>query len=80
MAEATNVALIMHRLNDQDKAIGALEKAIDALKQELVNRDTARAERERRSLIAGIIFLGSIITSLGGVIWAYRAMIFQGRG
>ena len=53
------------------------ENKIDDLEQKLAKVTTEVTERERRNLRWGISALGAIIIALGGVLWAYRGIIFK---
>ena len=72
--EVLNIKIdeLSRRVGRQDAEIALLREAIEA------ERST-RAREERSRLIAGVMALGSIVTALIGVIWAYRGLIFQGK-
>jgi hypothetical protein len=72
-----NAALILHRINEQEKEIEALRQVISALSESNRQRDLEAARREKNQLLAGISFLGAVITTLAGVIWSYRGIIFK---
>lgn|GEM_PF-4997366 len=38
---------------------------------------SAEAAKERQLLLVGITTLGGIVTTLFGVLWAYRSVIFK---
>jgi len=73
-AELANEALRRERTE------AAFKAALDAFEESAELRERERLDRERKNLWAGIVFLGTIITTLGGVIWAYRGVIFGGKG
>jgi uncharacterized protein YigA (DUF484 family) len=62
----------LKKLHDENLA---LERRIATLEAEAEARDQA----ERRQLRSALIFLGSVIVSLLGVIWTYRTIIFTGK-
>lgn len=71
--------VIAYQLRDQHHHLTALEKRIQELEANIRRRDEVRAQNEKRYLWTGIIFLGTIISTLGTIIWSYRAIIFQGK-
>lgn len=79
MANTISIEVLVERVSRQEDRIRKLEEREDELEARLARREQERADAERSMLIRGIMFLGSIITALVGVIWAYRAVIFQGR-
>ena len=82
MADADNSSTIVleWRIKILEKDNSDLEDRVEALEKSIRDRDEQRAAEETRKLYAGIMALGGIITTLGGVIWAYRNVIFQGKG
>lgn len=56
------------------------EKEVSHLETEISKLRERFDARERNMFIAGITFLGGIIFSLIGVIWANLGAIFPGRG
>jgi Ca2+/Na+ antiporter len=83
-----NWGLLVHRINEleeREKALAAdlaryketHSAEVEELKAKIAEREQERQTEERRRLLAGISFLGSIILALVGVIWAYRGTIFQ---
>lgn len=48
-----------------------------ALHQEITDMKSAEAAKERQLLLVGITNLGGIVTTLFGVLWAYRSVIFK---
>lgn len=75
---AVNWGLLVYRINQQDSKINELEEHIRGLERQAIAREDERRKQERKQLVAGIMFLGSVITALGGLIWSYRAVIFRG--
>ncbi|MEC7763402.1 MAG: hypothetical protein VX874_15980 [Pseudomonadota bacterium] len=73
-----NWALLVDRLRRVELSEQTLAAEVDELKAKINEREQERQAEERKRLLAGISFLGSIILALFGVIWAYRAVIFQG--
>lgn len=73
-----NIDLLMFRLERQDLELQALKKDVHELENHISQSETQRAIQEKRQLVAGISFLGSIIFLLVGVIWSYRNVIFRG--
>lgn len=54
------------------------EKQIKILEEKITKRENERDVEEKKKLIWGISFLGSIILSLLGIIWNFRSAIFKG--
>ena len=73
-----NGAVIAYRVMEQENHLRELENQFIAFQKEVNEKEKARQQQERRNLIAGIVFLGSVISTLGGIIWAYRSVIFAG--
>lgn len=72
MLEEPNLGVILLRLNLAEKRLEELEK-----EQEDFERKWEREEKRR--LTAGISLLGSVVLGLFGLLWSYRAVIFQGK-
>lgn len=72
-----NWGLLVHRINELEESEKALSVKVQNLEAAISERERERQIEERRRLLAGISFLGSIILALVGVIWAYRGTIFQ---
>lgn len=53
------------------------EKKIAALETELKRLEDETDELERKRLKWGITALGTIVMTLGGIIWQYRSVIFK---
>lgn len=70
--------LIMWRLETLERESKELRDHLQNVEARNERRDQERADLERKQLLWGIMFLGSVIMSLGGVIWSYRAVIFRG--
>lgn len=73
-----NWGLLVHRINELEESEKTLAVKVQKLEAAIAERERERQTEERKRLLAGISFLGSIILALFGVIWAYRAVIFQG--
>lgn len=58
--------------------IERLERELQGAEKRLEEIETGIVTRERNQLITGIIFLGGLVSTLFGVIWLYRKIIFQG--
>ena len=77
MPPPTSSNVVEYRVAILEKEIGSLRTELRQL-QELVDRQQDdRNARERNVLVAGIALMGSVMLSLIGVIWAYRALIFK---
>lgn len=61
---------LVYRLNSAETHISNLETEIKQLRKEI---ETA----ERRRLMYGIGALGAVISTLVGIIWSYRGVIFK---
>lgn len=70
MADEISNDQLMYRLNVAEKHIETLENNLVKLRQEI---ETA----ERRRLMYGIGALGAVISTLVGIIWSYRGVIFK---
>ena len=68
---------ILYRLEQAEKHIEETEAHIVELNKKFEEREIERHKQEKKNLIWGIIFLGSIVTSLGGILWNYRGVIFK---
>lgn len=62
----------------QAKEIAELETAIKAVNDRLALREAERSAAERRNLLWGLALLGSIVTTLGGIIWSNLSTILKG--
>lgn len=63
--------IILYRMQRLEAELVDAEKRLEVIEQGIVTR-------ERNQLITGIIFLGGLVSTLFGVIWLYRKIIFQG--
>ena len=59
--------------------ITRLEAELEKAEREIEELRDGAADRERNQLKAGVIFLGGLIMTLFGVIWANLGVIFPGR-
>ena len=77
------------KIENLEKTVEKQEKELDELKKaftdyireqqdRVIARDRKEAEDKRKSLLAGISFLGSILLAVVGVLWNYRTVIFNG--
>lgn len=67
-------------VRDDDVVLYRLEKAeeqIQALEKELNETKENYEKRERQRLLWGIGTLGTIVSTLIGIIWSYRSEIFK---
>jgi hypothetical protein len=69
---ADNLEILMWRLTRLEAELTNVEKQVEALKAEI-------AVRDKGQLKAGVIFLGGLIFTLVGVIWANLGLIMPGR-
>ena len=69
------VELNIYRIEQLERQIKAQADEIKSLEARMDAREAARVAVERNQLIAGLVFVGG---TLGGIIWAYRAIIFRG--
>lgn len=58
--------------------IERLEAELEEAERRIAEIERGIVIRERNQLITGIIFLGGLVSTLFGVIWLYRKIIFQG--
>ena len=72
-------AILAYRLDELTRQVGRQDAEIALLREAIEAERSSRAREERSRLIAGVMALGSIVTALIGVIWAYRGLIFQGK-
>jgi len=72
MSDEPNLGVILLRLD-------IAEKKLIELKKEVEETEAKRQREEKRRLTTGISVLGSIVLTLFGVIWNYRAVIFPGK-
>ena len=80
MADDRNSAgVIQYRVMELENDLRILQSRLEGFEKEVHEKEKVRQQQERRNLIAGIGALGSIITTLGGIIWAYRSVIFAGK-
>lgn len=70
-----SLEILNHMVIEQAKEIRDLQADLVSMKKKQAQRDTERMIEERQRLRAGIKALGAIILVLGGVLWAYRAVI-----
>lgn len=70
--------LNLYRIEQLEREVAAQATELKSIEARLAARDAERSAAERKQLITGIIFLGGIITTLAGVLWTYRAVIFRG--
>lgn len=66
----TDPDILAYRLAEAERDIAALRRTIDAIR-------TEAEDRERSRLKAGIGAMGTLVLTLGAVIWAYRGVIFK---
>ena len=71
--------VIRWRVMELENDLRQLQGRLEVFEKEVHEKEKVRQQQERRNLIAGIGALGSIITTLGGIIWAYRSVIFAGK-
>lgn len=62
--------ILLYRLSQAEAEIVALKKDLKEFKEE-------EQAMEKKRLLWGISVLGSVIMTLGAVIWSYRAVIFK---
>ena len=72
-----DAGLVRYRLEKAEAHIENLERHIEKLDAEIVRIRREAEEREKKRLSWGIGALGSVVMMLGGVIWAYRGVIFK---
>ena len=77
--ERSSPSVIQWRVMELESDLRQLQSRLEVFEKEVHEKEKARQQQERRNLLAGIGALGSIITTLGGIIWAYRSVIFAGK-
>lgn len=70
--------LLAYRVEKLETLVSEQAKELAAIESRNAERDAERDKKERNQLIAGILFLGGVITTLATVIWNYRSVIFKG--
>ena len=78
-ADRNAPAVIQWRVMELENDLRGLQARLEGFEKEVHEKEKLRQQQERRNLIAGIGALGSIITTLGGIIWTYRSVIFAGK-
>jgi len=73
-----NAALDNYRLGQLESRVAELAEKNDKLEKEIQLVKDTEEKRERARLKWGVGALGSVVMALGGVIWAYRKVIFGG--
>lgn len=61
----------------QDYKISQLEKQLAEVEREFKAFKTSELEKEKKNLLWGIGLLGSVLTTVIGIVWSYRGVIFQ---
>jgi hypothetical protein len=59
------------RVKELENDLALLQTKVDAMETKLANKEHAL-------LVRGIMALGAAVSVLGGIIWAYRSVIFRG--
>lgn len=62
--------ILLYRLSKAEEKIAALDKELKEFREE-------EQALEKKRLLWGISVLGSVIMTLGAVIWSYRSVIFK---
>lgn len=68
---------ILYRLEQAEKHIEDTEKQIIGLRKKFDSREQERQEQETKNLKYGIMFLGSLVSTLLAILWTYRSVIFR---
>lgn len=76
--ETRALELSIYRIEQLERQVREQADELKTIEDRLAARELERTAAERKQLLAGIIFLGGVITTLGGVIWSYRDIIFRG--
>ena len=76
---AENLDTLGYRMTRLEAELANAEREIEALESQLHALKDDAANRERSQLKAGVIFLGGLIFTLFGVIWANLGQIMPGR-
>lgn len=63
-------SIIEYRLKQAEAEIRTLKGLVESMRIEA-------QEMERKRLLWGVTSLGSVVMALGGIIWAYRSVIFK---
>lgn len=69
--------LLLYRLQQAELHIDSNNKAIGKLKSDLQEVRDEEADRERRYLKWGIMTLGMFVSTLVGIIWANKGVLFK---
>lgn len=73
-----NDEILLYRLSQAEKHIAEQAADIERLNTKLNEMRIQDAAREKKQLMWGITTLGAVVMTLGGVLWAYRGIIFRG--
>lgn len=63
-------SIIEYRLKQAEAEIRTLKGLVESMRLEA-------QEMEHKRLLWGVTSLGSVVMALGGIIWAYRSVIFK---
>jgi|AntAceMinimDraft_13_1070369.scaffolds.fasta_scaffold169956_1 hypothetical protein len=74
---ATQYQLLEYRLQQTEAKIVSQEQHIDRLEALIADMKLEAAKREEKRLLWGIGALGSVVMTLGTIIWSYRSFIFK---
>jgi predicted esterase YcpF (UPF0227 family) len=76
-ARSNSNDVLAERISHLQTAVTKQAEKIESLQKEIEAVEKAMAERDRKNLIWGISVLGGAVSTLIGVIWNYRNVIFR---
>ncbi len=69
--------VLVERISNLQYVVERQEARIKELENELENMERNISERDRKNLLWDISVLGGVVTTLIGVLWNYRSVIFR---
>ena len=73
-----SIEILELKLTRQEAEIAELKRHVVQIDAERRADAEKRVLEERKRMTAAMLALGSVILTLGGVIWSYREVIFRG--
>lgn len=73
-----SIEVLELKIARQEAEINELKRHVVQIDRERQEDAARRALEEKKRMTAAMLALGSVILTLGGVIWSYRSVIFRG--
>jgi len=73
----TGPDILLYRLTQAESKLSEQDAELKALQKKVEMYERRHEEQEKKRLLWGIGALGSVVMTLGSVIWTYRAVIFK---